>query len=161
MPSQTKPINLGIPKSFAYHKKLVTTFAPRRSIIVGKQYRFIVFANPKSFQTKKKDEVEFLDSKIEKRIRRLPKDTQKIISELYEKPLSVRLDFYLTPKNIKTTDIDNIAKQVNDLLAGKLFKNDKQIKHLECLKLGIGKGLWGSLGINIKEFKAVRYNWKK
>lgn len=161
MNSNKKPIQLNIPKSFAYHKKIVTTYAPKRRVIVGKQYRFIIFANPKSFQTKKKKDIEFLKRRIKKQISHLPAPTKKIIRELYEKPLSVRLDFYLTPRDYQTMDVDNIAKLLNDLLKGVLFKDDKQINHLECLKLKIGKGLWGSVGINIREWKSVRYNWGK
>ena len=77
---------------------------------------------------------------------------------LIESPLHVDLELYITrPKSTKldcpNADIDNFTKAIFDVMNGKLWVDDKQIRSLYVTKQWAPKGEPGyfTLGINSKE----------
>ena len=145
-----KPINLD--KSLEFYKKLSLSYAKKRIVIKDKSYHILAFVSGKSFRNLKiEDKYEIkkrLISAIDQQV------DKKNIQEIFNERLAVRLELFLNESYMNKVDIDNVTKTVFDCLNKVLWKDDKQIKAMDVIKVKAPKK--GAIGLTVGRFLSTR-----
>ena len=153
---RNKGINLDNPRSWDYFKKI--SLAGRVKIIGGDGYDFLSFISGRSFRDLKKADKENIKNKLTLRVKK--EVNSDFINYLFDKKLIVKLRLFLNQSYYNRVDVDNVAKTVLDCMQGVIYKNDKQVIHLEATKIKVHKGDKGAIYMAVLEWLAIRRVYK-